>query len=57
MKKFFICAALATVALVSFAGKLEFNTSCGDSYIVEYPDDMTTQELVDRLILLDKALC
>lgn len=57
MKKFFLCAAFATMALASFAGSLQFNTSCGDSYTVEYPDDMSTQELVDRLILLDKALC
>ena len=57
MKKFFLCAAFATMTLVSFAGSLQFTTSCGDSYIVEYPDDMSTQELVDRLILLDQALC
>ena len=57
MKKFFLCAAFATMALASFAGSLQFNTSCGDTYTVEYPDDMSTQELVDRLILLDKALC
>lgn len=57
MKKVIFTVALALVAVVSFAGTLQFTTSCGDTYIIEYPDDMPTQELVDRLILLDAALC
>ena len=57
MKKVILTVALALVAVVSFAGTIQFNTSCGDTYTVEYPDGMTTTELVDRLILLDAALC
>ncbi len=57
MKKFFLFAAFALVAVTSFAGSVKFTTSCGDSYTVEYPDGMSTQELVDRLIMLDAALC
>lgn len=57
MKKIILSVAFALVAVVSFAGSVSFTTSCGDTYTVEYPDGMTTQELVDRLILLDSALC
>lgn len=57
MRRFFLLAAFALVAVASFAGSLQFTTSCGDSYTVEYPDGMSTQELVDRLIMLDAALC
>jgi len=57
MKKMILSVALALVAVVSFAGTIQFTTSCGDTYTIEYPDGMTTPELVDRLILLDAALC
>lgn len=57
MKKVFLFVALALVAAVSFAGTVRFTTSCGDTYTIEYPDGMTASELVDRLILLDAALC
>ncbi len=57
MKRFVLSMAFAFVAVVSFADTIQFTTSCGDTYTVEYPDDMSTQELVDRLILLDAALC
>ena len=57
MKKVILSVALALVAVVSFAGTIQFTTSCDDTYTIEYPDGMTTPELVDRLILLDAALC
>ena len=57
MKKMILSVAFALVAVVSFAGTIQFTTSCGDTYTIEYPDGMTTPELVDRLILLDAALC
>lgn len=57
MRKLFLFAAFALIALASFAGSIVFTTSCGDTYTVEYPDDMSSKELVDRLILLDAALC
>lgn len=57
MKKVFLSVALALVAAVSFAGTVRFTTSCGDTYTIEYLDGMTASELVDRLILLDAALC
>ena len=57
MKKVFLSVALALVAAISFAGTVRFTTSCGDTYTIEYPDGMTASELVDRLILLDAALC
>lgn len=57
MKKVILSVALAFVAVVSFAGSIQFTTSCGDTYIIEYRDGMTASELVDRLLLLDAALC
>lgn len=57
MKKLVLSVAFALVAVLSFAGTIQFTTSCGDTYTIEYPDGMTTPELVDRLILLDAALC
>ena len=57
MKKVFFCAAFAMIASTSFAGNLKFTTSCGDTYQVEYPDYMSTHELMNRLFLLDAALC
>lgn len=57
MRKLFLFAAFALVAVASFAGSVKFTTSCGDTYTVEYPDGMSSQELVDRLIMLDAALC
>lgn len=57
MKKIILIAVFALVSITSFAGTLKFTTSCGDSYIVEYPDGMSTIELCDRLLMLDAALC
>ena len=51
----FAFIAFGTVA--SYAGELEFTTSCGDTYIIQYPDGMETSELFRRLLLLDEALC
>lgn len=57
MKKTVLTIAFALVAIVSFAGSIQFTTSCGDTYTVKYPDGMSTQELCDRLMMLDSALC
>ncbi len=57
MKKILFVMSFSLVAIISFAGSVQFTTSCGDTYTVEYPDDMSSQELCDRLIMLDSALC
>lgn len=57
MKRFVLCAAFAASVLASYAGTLEFTTSCGDSYIVRYPSELSSVELAECLMALDEVLC
>lgn len=57
MKKLLLTLVLLCCVSTAFAGTFTFTTSCGDTYTIEYPDDMDTKDLMNRLLLLDTALC
>lgn len=59
MKKLFIASLLVLISVSAMAGSFHLTTSCGEEYIVTYPDNagLTSADLLDVAMAIDDAVC
>lgn len=58
MKKLILALALVGTTTAAFAGSFKYTPSCSNNQIdVNYEEGMTTEELIDKMLQFDRALC